>query len=250
MATAGFPLQDSLRRVQFLEETFLLADISMEVVLGMFFLSLSNADFQFGAGELTWRSYIVAETLSQASRVELIDKPEFAKAALGENSETFIVHIAALEAPGPAMSIHLSLAPLRAALEQDKAPTEIPSEYADYADVFSVDLAMELPENTGINEHVIELVEGKQSPYGPIYSLSLVELETLKTYIETHLKTGFIRPSKSHTGSPILFDKKIDGSFCLCLDYQGLNNLTIKNWYPLPQIGESLDRLSRAKRFT
>ncbi len=51
---------------------------------------------------------------------------------------------------------------------------------------------MELSENTGMNEHAIELIEGKQPPYGPIYTLSPVELETLKTYIETYLKTGFI----------------------------------------------------------
>ncbi len=51
---------------------------------------------------------------------------------------------------------------------------------------------MELPENTGMNEHAIELVEGKQPPYGPIYAFSLVELETLKIYIKTHLKTEFI----------------------------------------------------------
>ncbi len=100
---------------------------------------------------------------------------------------------------------------------------------------------MELSENTGINKHVIELIEEKQLPYGPIYSLCPVELETLKAYIETHPKTGFIRPSKSPIGAAILFDKKLDGSLCLCVDYRGLNNLTIKNWYPLPLIGEVLD---------
>ncbi len=47
---------------------------------------------------------------------------------------------------------------------------------------------MKLPENTGMIEHGIELVEGKQPRYGPIYTLSPVELETLKTYIKTHLK--------------------------------------------------------------
>ena len=53
MASAEFSFQDSPRKVLFFEKTFLLADISMEVVLGMPFLSLSNVDFQFGAGELT-----------------------------------------------------------------------------------------------------------------------------------------------------------------------------------------------------
>ncbi len=109
---------------------------------------------------------------------------------------------------------------------------------------------MELPENIGINKHIIELIDRKQPPYGPIYAFSLVKLETLKAYIETDLKTGFIRPSKSLVGAPIFFDKKPDSSFHLCVDYWGLNNLTIKNWYPLPLIGEALDRLGQTKRFT
>ena len=137
-----------------------------------------------------------------------------------------------------------------ATIKQDKAPNKIPSEYADYANVFSPNLAIELPENTNINKYAIKLVQDKQSPYDPIYNLGPVELETLKAYIETHLKTGFIRPSKSPAGASILFDKKPDGSLRLCVDYRGLNNLTIKNRYPLPLIGESLDRLGRAKRFT
>ncbi len=77
-----------------------------------------------------------------------------------------------------------------------------------------------------------------------------MELETLKAYIENNLASGYIRPSKSPAGAPILFDKKPDGSLRLCVDYRGLNNLTIKNRYPLPLVGELLDRLGRARRFT
>ena len=136
------------------------------------------------------------------------------------------------------------------ALLFDKAPTKVPAEYSDYNDVFSAENAAELPENTRINEHVIELEEGKQQPFGPIYSLGSIELETLKTYIKTNLANGFIRPSKSPTGALILLNKKPDRSLRLCMDYRGLNNITIKNRYPLPLIGESLDRLGRARRFT
>ena len=75
-------------------------------------------------------------------------------------------------------------------------------------------------------------------------------LKTLKIYIETNLANSFIRPSKSLTGALILFIRKKDGSFQLCVNYRGLNNLIIKNWYPLPLIDESLDRLGRVKRFT
>ncbi len=107
-----------------------------------------------------------------------------------------------------------------------------------------------MPENTDMNKYTIELIERKQPPHRSIYALSLVELETLKAYIKTHLKTGFIWPSKSPTGASILFDQKPDDNFCLCVDYWGLNNFTIKNRYPLLLIGKSLDRLGQAKQFT
>ncbi len=135
-------------------------------------------------------------------------------------------------------------------LKADEALTEVPSEYADFADVFSSKLAAELPEHTGINDHAIELVDDQQPLYCPIYSLGSIELETLKAYIKNNLASGFIRPFKSPARVPILFDKKPDGSLRLCVDYQGLNNLTIKNRYPLPLVGESLDRLGWARHFT
>ena len=75
-------------------------------------------------------------------------------------------------------------------------------------------------------------------------------METLKTYIKTNLANGFFRPSKSLARDPILFDRKPHRSFCLCVDFWSLNNLTIKNRYQLLLIGESLDRLGLAKQFT
>ena len=148
------------------------------------------------------------------------------------------------------MPVHSERQAQVGALLFNEAPTEVPAEYSDYSDVFSAEHAAKLPENTGMNEHAIKLEEGKQPSFGSIYSLGPVELETLKTYIETNLANGFIRPFKSPARAPILFDRKPDGSLRLCVDYRGLNNLTIKNRYPLPLIGESLDRLGRAKRFT
>ena len=116
--------------------------------------------------------------------------------------------------------------------------------------MFLEELANVLLKRTGVNEHTIEWEEGKQPPYGPIYSLGPVELKTLKTYIKTNLANSFIRASKSLAGAPILFICKLDGSFCFCVDYQELNNFRIKNWYLLPVIGKFLDWLGRAKQFT
>ena len=109
------------------------------------------------------------------------------------------MHVTALKGP-TAMSIHLSRTSkvqgsdvsILATLKCDKALIEIRAKYTDYADVFSLDLAMELLENTGMNKHAIELIDGKQLPYEPIYALCPVELETLKIDFKTHLKTGFI----------------------------------------------------------
>ena len=69
---------------------------------------------------------------------------------------------------------------------------KILDKYSDFANVFSEEKALVLPKRIKLNEHAINLEDGKQLPYGPIYSLGLIELETLKIYIKTHLKTGFI----------------------------------------------------------
>ena len=103
MVLANFQVEDKLGRTRFFQETFLLADISAEVVLGMPFLTLSNADVQFVEKELTWRSYTTAEALPITKRVELINKKEFAKAALDEKSKTFVVHVTSLNL---ALGIH------------------------------------------------------------------------------------------------------------------------------------------------
>ena len=72
------------------------------------------------------------------------------------------------------------------------APTKISTEYSDYSNIFSVENVVELPENTKLNKNIIKLKEGKQSPFRSIYSLYLVELEMLKTYIKINLANSFI----------------------------------------------------------
>ena len=201
MVLASFQVEDKLGRARFFQETFLLADIGVEVVLGMPFLTLSNADIQFEKKELTWRSYTTAEALPTTKRVEIIDKKEFAKAALDENVEAFVVHVTSIGLSS--MSIHPAREAQIASLLAEEV--KIPTEYSDFFNVFSEEKTSELPELTELNQHAIELQDGKQPPYGPIYSLGPVELETLKTYIETNLANSFIRPSKSLAGAPILF---------------------------------------------
>ena len=122
-------------------------------------------------------------------------------------------------------------------------------DYHDYADVFSKANASTLPPHHDYDLK-IELEEGTTPPLGTIYSLTLVELTALRTFIDKNLTTGFIRPTSSSHAAPVLFIKKKDRSLRLCVDYRGLNKLTKKDHYPLPLISDLLDSPSRAKIYT
>ncbi len=249
MVVSIFSVSDKDGRERFFEESFLLADVKPNIILGMPFQTTSNADVDFQVRDLYDSSYTTEDVFSTTRQVELIGKKEFAVAALDPEHKAFIVHIAALSVDS-GDEVHPSRKAQIAHLKADEASTKVLSEYADFADVFSPKLVIEFPEHAGINDHAIELVDDWQPPYGPIYSLGPVELEILKVYFENNLARGFIKPSKSPTGASIFFGKKLDGSLRLCVDYRGLNNLIIKNWYPLPLVGEWLDQLGRARYFT
>ncbi|MBW0571375.1 hypothetical protein O181_111090 [Austropuccinia psidii MF-1] len=77
-------------------------------------------------------------------------------------------------------------------------------------------------------------------PVGVIYSLSNQDSETLWAYILENVEKGFIRPSSSSTGAPVLFVKKKDGGLCLCVEYQKLNTVTRKNRCPVPPMNQLL----------
>jgi hypothetical protein len=125
----------------------------------------------------------------------------------------------------------------------------IPACYQKYAEVGSEDDSKSLPKH-GPHDLAIDIADGARPPFKPLYNLSASELEVLRKYIAEYLARGWIRRSKSPAGAPILFAKKKDGSLRLCVDYRGLNSITIKNRCPLPLIAESLERLAAAKVFS
>ena len=118
-----------------------------------------------------------------------------------------------------------------------------------FKDVFTPEHVSNLPPHREV-DHTIDVQPGIEPPYGPIYPLALAELKVLHEYLEDSLSKGFIRESTSLAGSPILFVPKKDGTLRLCVDYRGLNNITIKNHYPLLLITEIMDRVNGAKVFS
>ncbi len=118
--------------------------------------------------------------------------------------------------------------------------TDVPAEYHNFADVFSDLLSKKLPEHRPYNLK-INIEEGTSLPLGPIYSLSESELKVLCEFIDDNLCSGFITPSHSPHGAPVLFVKKKTGELRLCVDFHGLNKISKKDCYPLPLISDLLD---------
>jgi hypothetical protein len=133
--------------------------------------------------------------------------------------------------------------------EKPKITDIVPPEYHKFLPLFSEAETNKLLPHHPYDYH-IPLKEGFTPPFGPIYSLSRMEMEALQKWLDENLSKGFIRASSSPAGAPILFVKKGDGSLCLCVDYQGLNEGTIQNHYPLPLLHEILLCLQKAKYFT
>ena len=132
---------------------------------------------------------------------------------------------------------------------EDIDEDQVPREFREYLDVFSEKGAGILPPFRTDVDHAIDIEEGKKPPFGPLYSLSEKELAVLREYLDENLANGFIQPSKSSAGAPVIFAPKGDGSLRLCVDYRGLNKVSLKNVYPLPRIDEILDRVAGAKYF-
>src|ERR1700733_11834265 len=134
----------------------------------------------------------------------------------------------------------------------DPSPVDlssVPEEYQEFADVFDKAKADILAQHRHCDLK-IHLDEGATPPLGPMYSLSQTELVALREFIDEHLATGFIRPSRSPFGAPVLFAKKKDGGLRLCVDFRGLNKITKKDRYPLPLISDLLDSSGRARIYT
>ncbi|KAJ3560477.1 hypothetical protein NP233_g10816 [Leucocoprinus birnbaumii] len=110
--------------------------------------------------------------------------------------------------------------------------SKIPEEYHEFADVFSKTRADTLAPHRSYDLK-INLEDGSQPPF-----------------IDEHLSIGFIRPTSSPHGAPVLFVRKKDGSLRLCVDFRGLNRITKKDRYPLPLISDLLDSPRKARIYT
>ena len=120
---------------------------------------------------------------------------------------------------------------------------------AEYRDVFKDKLPKGPPPKWEV-VHSIEVQPGSEPTYRTPYRLRPAEQDELEEQVRDLLAQGFIRPSQSSYGAPVLFVPKKDGRWRMCIDYRALNCQTVKDRYPLPRIDTLLDRLGRAKVFS
>ncbi|KAL5554707.1 hypothetical protein UlMin_042108 [Ulmus minor] len=114
----------------------------------------------------------------------------------------------------------------------------------EFVDVFPEEL-LGLPPDREVTFE-IEVLPGIAPISKAPYRMAPAELKELQTQLQELLEKGFIRPSHSPWGAPVLFVKKKDGTLRMCIDYRGLNKVTIKNKYPLPRIDDLFDQLKGA----
>ena len=207
------------------------------MVLGM--PAMTDKRIKLDVAERTWRFGVVAEAL------EVLSPQEFAE-TITKESRVYALLVSDVDvSKGPRVHA-LKTDASRAEPDINTAP-KLPDKLKEYEDVFSTEEAGRLPSHEG-RDHAIETTA--EPPFRPLYNLSNTELAELRRYLDDALAKGWIQHSTSPAGAPILFVPKKDGGLRLCVDYRGLNKVTVKNRHPLPLISETLDCLTGAKVFT
>ncbi|KAD4385578.1 hypothetical protein E3N88_25747 [Mikania micrantha] len=204
---------------------------SFDVVIGMDWLSKHQAEIQChlkivrvplpNGGALEIQGEIASRKLHLISAMK-------ARKYLKKECQAFLAHIKVKD-------------------QEEKKIGDIPI-VRDFPEVFPDELPG-LPPVRQV-EFRIDLIPGAAPIAKTPYRLAPSEMQELSSQLQELLDQGFIRPSFSPWGAPILFVKKKDGSFRMCIDYRELNKVTIKNRYPLPRIDDLFDQLQGSRHFS
>ncbi|KAL4032901.1 hypothetical protein IC575_005984 [Cucumis melo] len=214
-----------------IEVTLLVLDMHFDVILGMDWLAANHASIDCSHKEVAFNPSLMASFKFK-----------------GEGSRSLPKVISAMRASK--LLSHGTWSILASVVDTREVDVSLSSEpmVRDYLDVFLEELSG-LPPHREI-EFAIELEPSTVPISRASYRMATAELKELKVQLQELLDKGFIRPSVSPWGAPVLFVKKKDGSMRLCIDYRELNKVTVKNKYPMPRIDDLFDQLQEAKVFS
>lgn len=222
---------------------FTVTDITYDIILGLPWLESGNKQVDWKKRKISFIHDATPVTLEAGRPSKRALKQEFGDRLLNSVQMKKI-----LKKKQPVFQVVPDVTPefspnLAAESERcDKLRTE-------FSDVFPQDLPAHLPPDRGMPFN-IETIPGATPVNRPIYRLSPTELDELRRTLDDLLAKGFIRPSSSPWGAPVLFAPKKDGGLRFCIDYRGLNKQTVKNAYPLPRADDLIDQLHGAKIFS
>jgi hypothetical protein len=128
--------------------------------------------------------------------------------------------------------------------------TKLPPEYHDLADVFKHKTDFTLPLHRPSVDYAINLEPGAAPPYKKGFAYNPEQLAAIKKYIDEELPKGTISPSKAPCAALVLLVREPNRGLRVCVNYRGVNTITVKDRYPIPLIRETLDRLCKARYFT
>lgn len=217
---------------------FLVTELSegIDVILGKSWLTRINPQINWQTDVLSFthndRSHTLCPSVDTGGGGEpcLLSALQVHR-ALTQGAEVFIGHVR-----------------LVGNVAQGEHTPELTTLLEEFKDVFA-DLPHGVPPQRAV-DHDITLIPTTRIPARATYRMPHAELEILKSQLQTLVDTGKIVPSISPYGAPVIFVKKSDGTMRMCVDYRGLNEITVKNHYPLPRIDELLDRLHGAQVFS
>jgi RNase H-like domain found in reverse transcriptase/Reverse transcriptase (RNA-dependent DNA polymerase)/Integrase zinc binding domain/Chromo (CHRromatin Organisation MOdifier) domain/Retroviral aspartyl protease len=234
---------------------------TQDVILGMKWLRAHNPHIDWQKGTVTVGKHVLgvqekfeqklgaftSARKSQQLHLNLLTARALVRATKrGQVQEAFVAYVTC---PSESAGATLNALESGSALPPSAESTAARQLLQEYRDVFPDTLPAGLPPSRDI-DHRIELTPGATPPSRPTFRMSLAETDELKKQLSELVDAGFIQPSKSPYGAPVLFVKKKDGSMRMCIDYRALNNITVKNKYPLPRVDELMDRLQGANYFT
>ena len=261
-------------------KSFLVADVTYDVVLSMAWLQRHQIEINFGKYELKFNSeYCLNKCMEKPIIVKALTKEEMPSATIPtkkikveikttktrarhfiknikEENHQYGSFFIKRDGRNGKYRVYNANVPTAAIFDMSTKEPKVGKLHPraeklkkEFEDVFSEEKAGVLPEHRQFDCD-IPLIPGAVIPHGRVYQLSEPERKTLEEYVNTELAKGSIQYSQSPAGAPCFFVKKKDGSLRLCVDFRGLNKLTIKNRYPLPLIPELIRMVASGKIYT
>lgn len=221
-----------------------------DMIIGMTWLRSHNPEINWRSGEIKFTRCPTTCTNGQNSQQRFSRAVDVASTTTEPPSSEYLCEIRHKPNLKDFNSTSLAIEALKdkkvLTLEDIKA-----GPFADFADVFEESTYQELPPHRKW-DHKIDLVDDWETrKWKPrIYPLTYQEKNELRAFIDENLKNGRIRPSESPLASPVFFINKKDGKKRLVIDYRKLNELTVKNTYPLPIIDDLLEKWSGCVNFS